>query len=291
MGKMHFFFHSMFYTTIDPKASVSALRKTYFGLGGDKWKECIDGKYHHLGKDVFKLGTHLDPPGRYKEPGYVPSMEEAFKFCAKSLNKKVDSDWYLQLHQITCAHFDGDPEVYLMGQEKVGVFRSSDDNVMWNLSCIYVPTQEARAELIALDARITRELGPDYGIGQFDQDSTGQCIRLTYKKMSGAHVRKIFDKFLTEFYTEVQAAQTPDAKLTAIARLNKHLELLHPPKDGCGRTNTALINKLLTEYGFHPAILDNPYLSSSWGLNQWTEYMKAGLRKWELECAKLGGCG
>ncbi len=71
-------------------------------------RKCVDGKYHDLGKDVFKLGLH----GGCIEPEYVPSMEKAFKFCEKYLNKKVDADWYLQLHRITCGHFDGDPAVY-----------------------------------------------------------------------------------------------------------------------------------------------------------------------------------
>ncbi|MBS0605091.1 MAG: hypothetical protein JSS60_08690 [Verrucomicrobia bacterium] len=277
IAKVHFFFHSLSYATINPSASLKELNKTYFALGADKWKECIDGKYHHLGKDVFAKGTH----GGCVEPEYVPSMERAFEFCAGYLNKKVDADWYLQLHQHTCGHFNGDPKVYLMGQEKVGVFRDSDDTIMWWPSGFYVITVEAKKELEELDAEIKREFGPGFGLGAMTFDTTHGCWKHSYATLSRTQVRQIFDKFLREFYIEVESAPTPDAKLTAIARLNKRLELLHPPRDGSGRTNTAFINKVLVDYGFTPSILDQPFVSSTYGLTRWTQYVKDGMAKWQ----------
>lgn len=276
---VHFFFHSYFYATINAQASIEQLRSTYFGLGPNKWKECIDAKYHHLGKDVFALGLH----GGCIEPGYVPSMEAAHEFCARYLNKKVDADWYLQLHQITCRHFDGDERVYLMTQDRVGVFRDSDDYVGWYPSGTYAVTPEAKAELKALHEEVWRDLGPDYGMGGFETDASTGVVYHRYHRMTREQIRDVFTKFLNEFYTEVEQAPNPDKKLEAIAKLNKRLELLHPVKDGSGRTNTAFINKILTEYGFHPVLLDNPYFSTSYGLKRWTDYFKAGLQKWEAQ--------
>ncbi len=284
IAKVHFFFHSLFYSTIEPSASVNALKKIYNGLGSEKWKECVDGKYHHLGKDVFKLGLH----GGCIEPEYVPSMEKAFKFCEKYLNKKVDADWYLQLHRITCGHFDGDPAVYLMGQEKVGVFRDSDDNCLWWPSGNYSVTPEAKAELQALDAEVKRDLGPEYGMGIMDTDPNwNHAMYHQYHKMTRPQMKKVFNKFMDEFYKEAGSAATRDQTFAAIAKLYKRLELLHPPRDGSGRTNTALMNKILTEYGFNPAILDNPYVSTTYCLTRWTQYLKEGVEKWQAERTRL----
>lgn len=275
-----FYFRSFSYETINPNANLEQLSKTYFGLKADKWKECIDAKYHHLGKDVFALGLHNNQ--KYLEPGYVPSMEKAFEFCAKYLNKKVDADWYLELHKYTCEHFDGDPEVYLMGQEKVGVFRCEEDGVQWWPSAPnYEPTPEAIQELADLDAEVKREFGPEYGMGKIAIDPATKCWLHSYHKMTRSQMKQVFNKFMNEFYVEVERAANQDQKINAIAKLNKRLELLHPPKDGSGRTNTAMINKILTDYGSHPALLDNPFVSTTYGLARWTEYFKAGLRQWE----------
>lgn len=280
ISNVHFFFHSFFYATIDHSASLEKLKEIYNGLGSDKWKECIDAKYHHLGKDVFKLGLH----GGCIEPEYVPSMEASFKFCEKYLNKKVDADWYLQLHQITCRHFDGDEDIYLMAQDRVGVFRDSDDNICWYPSGTYEVTPEAQIELKALDEEIAREFGPGYGMGEFAVDSSTRKITShSYLKMSRGQIKVLFNKFLNQFYSEVEQAPNKDKKLEAIAKLNKRLELLHPVRDGSGRTNTAFINKILTEYGFHPVLLDNPFFSTTYGIKRWTEYFKAGLQKWEAQ--------
>ncbi len=284
ISAIHFFFHSLFYATINSSASVKELNKIYNGLGTEKWKECVDGKYHHLGKDVFKLGLHQG----CIEPEYVPSMEKAFKFCEKYLNRKVDADWYLQLHRITCGHFDGDPAVYLMGQEKVGVFRDTDDDILWWPSGNYAVTPEAKAELQALDAEVKQELGPEYGMGIMAPDPKwNNAIYHQYHKMTRPQMKRVFNKLMNEFYKEAGSAANRDQTFAAIAKLYKRLELLHPPRDGSGRTNTALVNKILTEYGFSPAILDNPYVSTTYGLARWTQYLKEGVEKWQVQRARL----
>jgi hypothetical protein len=284
IAKIHFFFHSLSYSKINSAASPNELSKTYFGLGEQKWMECIEGRYHHLGKYVFDRGTHQGTV----EPGFIANMEESFRFIKNFINFKIDADWYLFLHKHTCAHFNGDPEVFLMGQEKVGVFRTSDDNIYCTLAGVYGVTPEARVEFQALDQALKREFGDSYGLGEMVYtDATQTATRLNYKAMSRDQVHRIFNKFLNEFYQEIGRATTPDEKLWAIAKLHQRLEWLHPVKDGTSRTSTALMNKLLTDYGFHPAILEYPHVSSSYGLKQWFEYLKEGLVKWEQKKAAL----
>ncbi len=274
------------YPIINRNMSKEALQKIYWGLGREnKWRECIDGAYHHLGKHVFDRGTHRGTV----EPGFIASMEEACGFVNNFINSKIDANWYLLLHKHTCAHFNGDRTAFLMGQEKVGVFRGSDDYV----SCTpkgapYAVTPEARIEFQALDEALKRELGESYGLGvMVYTDSSQTLTRLNYKTMSRDQVRRVFNKFLFGFYQEVERATTADQRLWAIAKLQQRLEWLHPVRDGTARTNTALMNKFLTDYGFHSALLEYPHVSTSYGLTRWKQYLQNGLLKWEEQRARL----
>jgi hypothetical protein len=270
LSKFHFYFHSFWYP----------LQKVYFGLGEEKWRECIDGTHHDKGKYVFDRGLH----GGTVEPGFIASMESAFRFASQSLNRKIDAAWYLQLHRRTCAHFNGDPNIYMMGQERVGVFRNRA--VGANFRGTYKMTDEALKEFKALDAEIKRQFGDSYGLGEFSNRGPGWLF-LNYKAMTEEQITVLFNKFLSDFYQEIERAGNDDKKLMAIARLHQRLEWLHPVTDGTARTSTVLMNKLLTEYNFHPAILEYPHVSSSYGLNQWFKYLKDGLKKWEQAKAAI----
>jgi hypothetical protein len=274
------------YPAINENMSKDALQRIYWGLGRDnKWMECVDGRYHHLGKYVFDTGAHAGTVER----GFIASMEKTFSFVHNFISSKINADWYLLLHKHTCAHFNGDLSVFLMGQEKVGVFRTSDDEINCTLAGVYAVTPEARAEFRTLDQALKREFGDSsYGLGEMvHTDVLQTSTHLSYKIMSRDQIRRIFNKFLNEFYQEIHRATTPDQRLWAIARLHQRLEWLHPVKDGTSRTSIALMNKFLTDYGFHPAILEYPHVSSSYGLARWKQYLQNGLLKWEQQQAKL----
>lgn len=274
-------FFGFSYPEINSDLSREKLHSLYWGLGKEgKWRECIDGRYHHLGKTVFDTGAHKGTV----EPGFIANMEKSFLYVEKKLGQKIDTDWYLALHKETCAHFNGDRNIYLMGQEKVGVFRNIEDKVHCGLWGVYAVSAAAKAEFDALDAMLKRELGPEYGLGEMKYTNTlNSSVSMTYKPMSRVQVKRVFDWFLTAFYAEIERTASPDAKLLAIARLHQRLEWLHPVKDGTSRTSIDLLNKHLTDYGFHPAILEYPHVSSSYTLQQWKEYLKNGLLQWELE--------
>jgi len=273
------------YPQINTDMSREAVKKIYWGLGRDhKWMECVDGRYHHLGKYVFDRGTHAGTV----EPGFIASMEETFTFIEHFLQLKVNADWYLLLHKHTCAHFDGNPDIYLMGQEKVGLFRDSGDGICCGLHPPHYPVSaQARAEFYALDQELKREFGDSYGLGTMTYNPATGSTSLSYLSMSQSQIRRIFNKFLNEFYQKAETATTPDQKLWAIAELQQKLEWLHPVKDGTARTSTAMMNKFLTDFGFHPAILEYPHRSSTLTKAEWKKYLQEGLLKWEQERAKL----
>jgi hypothetical protein len=281
LSKIYFFFHSLFYSSVNPSASQEQLRRAYFGLGEEKWMECIDGTFHDKGKYVFDRGLH----GGTIEPGFIANMERAFEFAGQYLNRKIDAKWYLQLHKRTCGHFNGDSNIYLMGQERVGVFRNG--GVGANFKGVYRMTDQALKEFKALEDELKRIYGDSYGLGVFLDRGPG-ALFLNYNSMTETQVRTLFNKFLNDFYQEVERGATDDQKLMAIAKIQQRLEWLHPVLDGTARTSTVLMNKLLTDYGFHPAILEYPHLSSTYGLQQWFEYLKDGLKKWEQKKVSLG---
>ncbi|MGC2595314.1 MAG: Fic family protein [Rhabdochlamydiaceae bacterium] len=75
-------------------------------------------------------------------------------------------------------------------------------------------------------------------------------------------------------------------KLKAIADLYQMLEWLHPFCDGQGRTDLVVLSKTLTEQGFNPPILIDPYISSSNTLQRWGDELLKGTELWRTEQAK-----
>ena len=265
--------------------SQDELKKRYWGLGSEnKWMECIDGRHHHLGKTVFDEGLH----GKNVEPGFIGSMEKTFAFIQDHLQTKISADWYLQLHKQTCAHFDGKKTNTLMGQEGVGVFRDSHDMIGWHAQPpYYFVTPEARAEFEALDLELKKEFGESYGLGKIIFISDQLPVKFKYQRMSQEQIRRVFDKFVNDLYREIDHATNADERLWAIAGLQQRLEWLHPVKDGTARTNTAMMNKSLTQYVSHPAILEYPHVSSCYSRAKWMQYLKESLLNWEQRREKL----
>ncbi|MDP6709254.1 MAG: hypothetical protein QF893_23190, partial [Alphaproteobacteria bacterium] len=73
-----------------------------------------------------------------------------------------------------------------------------------------------------------------------------------------------------------------DDQLMEITRLVKWLEYCRPFYDGNTRNNILILNKLLVEYGFVPAILaqrnDAPFFTDG----DWCHYIREGMRRWHL---------
>jgi hypothetical protein len=266
------------YPTVNLDLSKQNLKKIYWRLGNEKWRECIDGCHQDKGKFVYDRGLHGGPI----EPGFINSMENAHRFVELSLGNRIDADWYLRLHKQTAGHFRGALNGTVMDQDKVGIFRDVDLFTFCSLTGHYAITPEGLAEFEALDLEIKREFGPSYGLGKIVfTDESRKTARLSYTQMTSTQVRQIFNKFLNEYYSEIDKAQTPDQKLWAIAKVHQRMEWLHPVRDGTARTTRAMSDKFLTENGFHPAILKYPHRSTTYGLKDWKQYLQKGLIEWE----------
>jgi Leucine-rich repeat (LRR) protein len=264
-------------------AALSDLQftSTYWHLGSKKWKEGIDGKHHVHGPEVYDLNLH----GKYAEPGFLNGIKCAFQFLGSRPNRKIDAEFYLALHKAACGHFKGKETNTLMGQEKVGVFRGSGDAITATFSePDYFMTQNASNEFNDLNGELTLHFGSSFRIGDLIlKSNVPKIVTIYYQPLSKEQIAIIFNYFLTEFYYDIGHSQGDESKIKAIAKFIQRLEWLHPVRDGCGRTDTALLNYLLTCYGFNPVILANPYVSSCNGLNELVPLIRSGIQEWQKE--------
>lgn len=104
-------------------------------------------------------------------------------------------------------------------------------------------------------------------------------------------VQKLFDRYnenineinlkLRNTSIKEQKKKLLEEKVKTIASLYQILDRLHPFPDGQGRTDLVLMAKLLSEEGFNPAILNEPYTSSWSLLDDWKNYLLEGVERWK----------
>lgn len=91
------------------------------------------------------------------------------------------------------------------------------------------------------------------------------------------------DRIVDRYNQEDSAARTPAEHLTAISRVVRNLELLHPFPDGNGRTFVAvLMNHLLLSHGFLPAILWDPNIDAELSVPEFVDEIQRGIKNTEL---------
>ena len=228
---------------------------------------------------VFDEGLHRP---ENKEPGYLSSMMYAFNHLSAHWNHVLNADFYLAVHKMACAHFNGKETATWIDQSKVGVFRGLENPVCANLGTIDRHETTFINEFHSLNNRLRRTFGASFFLGELiATGKNSDQLQIRYHTMTAEQIRTIFNYFVTEFYYEIGHAGNSEQRLVAIARWFQYNEWLHPPVDGCGRTDLAMLNYLLSCYGFHPCILQHPFVSSCWNLQRWVEALKEGMKAWE----------
>lgn len=255
------------------------MRQAYFALGQYKWQEGVEATLHHHGPNVFDQGLH----GGTVEPGFMENWKRAAIFLSNNFHKKFTSDTYLDVHRTAFQHILlGAPGSYVK-PENIGKFRGIDNPVFWNISKDTVISEEAIQELEEMNDEIEHQFG--VRLARFVPKADGTTLE--YQTMTEQQVRAIHEYFLDTFHEEMEAAQTPKQKLTAIAKLYRCSEWLHPVWDGTGRCDMLMLNFLLTQNGFHPAILEQPYICNLVSLNDWVHHLEEGLEEWENRAAMV----
>ena len=105
-------------------------------------------------------------------------------------------------------------------------------------------------------------------------------MKIEYKN---DRVEPIVNQLFNNYAANIRKAKSDDEKILAVADLYQMLEWLHPFKDGQGRTDIILKEKLLCDCGLTPSILDAPYFSTFAPLNEWFTYLKEGMDRWKKE--------
>lgn len=245
----------------------------YRRLGDNKWKEGIDGKDHHLGPEVYDKGLH----GGTVEVGFLSGLQRGYQFLEERCNRKVDVSFYLGLHQEICSHFRGKQNNTLLEQKELGRFRNRGVTAPFASQMF---TSQGLQEYDDLNRILKLHLGSSFQLGRLGIEGL-KVVRMYYHPLKEDQVKLIFNYFLTEFYYEIGHTTHPNQQKRAIAKLIRNWEWLHPPRDGCGRTDTAMLNYLLTCYGFTPVLLKHPYISSTVQLELWVEAINKGMIDWE----------
>jgi len=271
------------------KYNNDPLVKIYFGLGGYKWMECIDRHIHKYGYKAFDEGLGTAS----KEPGFMNSMINAFKFIGNNLKQPTTYEFYLNLHKIACSHFDNTKTNTVIGPKEIGITRHICNNKLY------------RGFNCNNDNNIIRELHNEKLITTYIPKGLISLIKnngLIEKQLCKINNNKLYWNYLTkdeikllmnnnikEYYNTINTTNDEETILWAIARFHWKMELLHPTIDGNTRTNTLILNKHLTETGYHPAILDYPMIDflecSKISL---LSHLENGLKEWSKMAVKCG---
>jgi hypothetical protein len=95
------------------------------------------------------------------------------------------------------------------------------------------------------------------GLTDLRPDDSGEGVKV-HVPMPVEGMEKFVQKQLAKYYSALEYSGDSVSRLSAIISLYESLEAMHPFKDATSRTNHLVLNKLLVENGFDPAILNEP---------------------------------
>jgi hypothetical protein len=240
-----------------PKSSIDGgrLKQIFLGLGGNCWLEFIDLKCHQHG--IHALDRGLGPEGQQEQ--FSKSMLAARTFACENLGRPLTLEFYCELFKRAAGHL-GEENRYRRGND--GIRLGTD---LIDREAINEIRRAGGAMREVNEIRIEEGRGFEILMVGTDPITIQSCIGGLFGEFHDRLSESAGDAFL---------------KLLAIAILIQDLERLHPFRNANGRTNILLMNKLLTEYGFHPAILDDPNAAPFVTQMGWLACIQKGLLRW-----------
>ncbi len=218
-------------------------RIRYDALGTEKWREFIDAKDHKAALAAAERGA-IKHPGQYydyrklgpddeltKTGDHYKAFLDADAFVSARLNTKMNAAEYLHIQALAAQG---------LSSSKQGL-RKGD--ATWAL-----PPGASKKQLDALKAKGLENLTPDLAKG-------GLTVHVPLPRDGLVkHIQKQFDTY----YTTLDLSRDSISRLSTIITLYESLEAVHAFEDATSRTNHLVLNKLLTENGLNPAILNEP---------------------------------
>jgi len=118
------------------------------------------------------------------------------------------------------------------------------------------------------------------------------AVNIQYNYQNPNEIEEIVNTLINQYNDKINKLPSPydqrnteenELAIRSIAELFQNLEWLHPFFDGQGRTDLILLAKLLSENGFNPSILYQPYFSTFEPIENWISYLKEGIEAWKKE--------
>lgn len=215
-----------------------------------RWRLFIDSEKHYLNyEDIFDV----------KEPGYKNAMLGALQHIRDTLNVRMDAKSLAKLHDICVDKVKdttnkGCLTCYKPPHFLKGFCIGACYAFPWTISQEVL--EEWKKEKLIHSAEYNTEDRTEYLASlKFSKKESYHIIVSQYTGVKDLRINALFDAY----YKEIPEALSTNAKLIAIVRLCRALEILHAFPDGNQRTIVfSLLLKLLIENGFCPTILKEP---------------------------------
>lgn len=235
------------------------------------------------------------------EPGYHAGMTAAFDLVRNTVGQPLTVDAYIALHDTAVTNVAAVVKRNPLGPPQPFSKGLGDGQQFYGLELFKV-SEEARAEwhsdkLIYFCADDDTHQGrfgfravllPDFEWIRhqiYSDDSQVRGVKEGDTLDHEARDRQAIQGILRDYEGSIHSARSPDDKLRAMATACRALEVSHFFADGNQRTVAFLVlNKMLIENGFSPAILDDPYLFDGYrSIHELVLDIKAGMENFKRE--------
>ncbi|MCA9315001.1 MAG: hypothetical protein H6806_10415 [Planctomycetes bacterium] len=219
-------------------------------LGSETWRLYVDLDRQHLGSAAFDEGLR-----GVREPGFLASMLAAHHRALGLVGEPLDARALAALHDDVLGHAPEAPRTWRNHASWVGVPRAGIEprvRARWDVWGVRLdpvaPTRPGYVRLV---------LAPPPTATTWDE-RLDACLQAGQQ-----HVRDA----------------APEGKLLAIAQLHQDLELLHPTADANTRRHLLVLQKLLVEAGFPPALLTEPNHVYGLAPRSWARCLQEGIER------------
>ncbi len=263
-------------------------RKDVWRLMIDRWQQKFRGPY-----GFEKM-----------ESGYLKGMIEAFKYMLETKDEKLTAHHLLSLHDKTIDGVLKDSKVlYNFNNLSSQLKQTLRDDFFINkgyrnnttvgyeflVKSSDILEGNQNATWAGIDELIKKSLkdgGRNFIVEIYKRNQDGSPVpnkngiigRLVAFKKTAEECEARAKELIDSYYAEIASAQTPEEKLTVIARFCRNLESEHLFSDGNARLGVIILDKLLLQNGFDPTILINPNITDGFSVSELVEEIKKGQR-------------
>lgn len=243
----------------------------YNGLPADQaWRESVDLNHQKHGEHVYDTGAHHTPRIElFTEPGASKKITAARTHVVETLGTTLTVEKYRRINELAAP------------DNVKSAWRNESSNI--EVGVAKNTSVEGRNRLMTLDMAPTlRHDGEKPGRGELLVSSFGaDNSRIALVPRAAAEVQDMVNDILQKYYRKIESARNREVRLKIVAETHQLLERLHAFRDANTRTNLLVLNKFLTEQGYHPVILDDPNTSYLVSTEDWIIKIEQGLKRWE----------